>query len=127
MRRAATITTLLATAAAGGALGVGAAGASGKTKPKTTKTVKVQDDYYNPAAMKITAGTKVKWVWAKMNYDSHNVTLLKGPAGISAKTWSSRTAASGITFARTFLKPGTYHFYCTIHPTSMNLTIVVKK
>ena len=28
---------------------------------------------------------------------------------------------------RPFLKPGTYHFECTIHPGTMNLTVVVTR
>jgi plastocyanin len=27
---------------------------------------------------------------------------------------------------RTFVKPGTYHFVCTIHPGTMNMTVIVK-
>ena len=33
----------------------------------------------------------------------------------------------GIRFRRTFVAPGKYHFVCTIHPGTMNLTVIVKK
>jgi plastocyanin len=55
------------------------------------------------------------------------VTLIKGPKGVSKKSFTSATGAIGIKFERKFLKPGTYHFECTIHPTQMNMTITVKK
>jgi plastocyanin len=126
MRRVVTITTMLGFAAAAPfAIAATSASAGGKAKAKP-KIVKVLDDYYNPAVLKLTKGTEVKWVWGKMNYDSHNVTLIKGPKGIKATAWTSPTGSGKIVFDRKFLKPGTYHFQCTLHPTSMNMTIVVK-
>jgi plastocyanin len=128
MRRVATTTTMLTFAAAASlAIAASSGAASGTTKAKAKpKIVKVVDDYYNPAVLKLTKGAEVKWVWGKMNYDSHNVTLIKGPKGIKATAWTSPTGSSRIVFDRKFVKPGTYHFQCTLHPTSMNMTIVVK-
>src|SRR6478735_6445721 len=74
---------------------------SSTPKPKAgPMTVKVQDDYYNPARMKVAKGTTVKWVWGHMDYNSHNVTLSKGPKGILATGWTSPTASGGYTFKR---------------------------
>lgn len=101
---------------------------SSTPKPKAgPMTVKVQDDYYNPARLKVAKGATVKWVWGHMDYNSHNVTLSKGPKGILATAWTSPTASGSYTFKRKFVTPGTYHFYCTIHPTSMFMTVVVTK
>jgi plastocyanin len=123
-RRVVMISTMLAFAAI---TPLAIAATTTSTSTPKLKTVKVADDYYNPAKLRITKGTTVKWIWAKTNFNSHNVTLSKGPAGIKASAWTSKTAASGVKFSRTFRTPGTYHFYCTIHPTSMLLTVVVKK
>ena len=63
-------------------------------------------------------------VWSNANYDTHNVTLIKGPKGVKQAASSPRSqASSGIHFKRTFLKPGTYHFMCTIHPVTMSMTV----
>lgn len=106
-----------------------AAGAAHKTKKKKvfTKTVKVVDDYYAPTNVTLKKGNAINWVWSKYNYDSHNVTLMKGPKGVKKSQFKSVTGTSGIHFKRTFVKPGTYHFECTIHPATMYLTVIVKR
>ena len=55
------------------------------------------------------------------------MTLVKGPKGVKHSKFTSITGTSGIHFKRQFLTPGTYHFICTIHPATMNLTVIVKK
>jgi plastocyanin len=91
------------------------------------QSVSVADDYYGPAQVTINKGSAVNFVWKRTNYDSHNVTLIKAPKGVKRVDFTSVTGAIGIHFKRTFLQPGTYHFVCTIHPGTMNLTVVVKK
>ena len=100
--------------------------ASKAPKKPAPKVVKVEDDFYSVAKLKIKPGTQVKFQWAKTNFDSHNVTLIKGPKGINDSKFKSKTGASGIKFSPTFTKPGTYHFECTIH-LQMMVTITVKK
>jgi plastocyanin len=128
MTRRRTITPLAVLAlGAAAAIVPAAASSAGTSTPKQgIKIVKVQDDFYSPTKLRLAMGTEVRWVWSKSNFDSHNVTLIKGPKGIRAKAWTSATGSSGIIFHRTFTKPGTYHFQCEIHPESMNLTVVVK-
>jgi plastocyanin len=91
------------------------------------KSVSVSDDYYGPSSLTIKKGTAVGFVWNRMNYDSHNVTLIKAPKGVKRAEFTSVTGAVGLHFKRTFLTPGTYHFVCTIHPGTMNLTVIVKR
>lgn len=111
-----------------GVVAVIAPAASGSKKPKPViKKVGVLDDYYSPVKLTIKKGNEVNWVWSHANFDSHNVTLIKGPRGVRVTKFTSATGTSGIKFERTFLTPGTYRFQCTIHPESMNMTIVVKK
>jgi plastocyanin len=92
-----------------------------------TKTVSVADDFFKPTKLTIKKKNAVKFVWRKSNFDSHNVTLIKGPKGVKHSKFTSITGTSGIRFKRQFTTPGTYRFICTIHPLSMRLTVVVKK
>ena len=91
------------------------------------KKVKVADDFFAPTKLTIKKGNQINFVWQNTNYDTHNVTLRKGPKGVKHSKFTSINAVSGIHFKRTFLTPGTYHFVCTIHPGTMNLTVVVKR
>jgi len=103
-----------------------ASGSGSETKAKpVVKTVHIGDDFYAPGKLTIKRGSQIKWIWDKTNFDSHNVTLIKGPRGVSARKFTSATGSTGIHFEREFLTPGTYHFECTIH-LSMNMTVIVK-
>jgi plastocyanin len=94
---------------------------------KVVKKVKVADDFFTPTRLTIKKGNQVNFVWQNSNFDTHNVTLRKGPKGVKHSQFTSINAVRGIHFKRTFLRAGTYHFVCTIHPGTMNLTVVVKK
>jgi plastocyanin len=100
-------------------------GSANNGKP-VVKTVHIGDDFYAPVTVTIKRGNQVKWIWDKTNFDSHNVTLIKGPKGVSARKFTSATGSTGIRFEREFLTPGTYHFECTIH-LSMNMTVIVRR
>jgi plastocyanin len=101
------------------------AGGGAPAKGKTYK-VNVRDDYYSPIDARIKRGDSVKWSWGNSNINSHDVTLKKGPKGVKKNDYRSISGAIGITFKRTFTKPGTYSFYCTIHPDLMQMDVVVK-
>ena len=92
----------------------------------TVKTVSVADDMFSPTKLTIKKGTAVNFVWSNFNYDSHNVTLIKSPKGVNHASFTSVTGAIGLHMKRTFVKSGTYHFVCTIHPGTMNMTVIVK-
>jgi len=131
-RRAfAVATALIATVA----LAMPATGVAGKTKK-----VKVKDDFYTPTSLSIKKGKKVAFKWAKGNANPHNVKLRKAPSGVKlnkqpcskstgkiTKCNYSQTGRSGINFTPTFNKKGTFKFHCTIHPTTMKMTVKVKK
>lgn len=103
----------------------GAGTAAHKPKP-VVKKVQVNDDFFSPVKVTIKKGGSVRWVWSNTNFDTHNVTLIKGPKGIKKSRYTSVDGARGLRFKRSFTKPGTYHFECTIHP-SMNITVTVKR
>jgi plastocyanin len=107
----------------------GAAAAPAKApKPKAT-TVSVNDFYFGPSSVTIKKGASVKWVWSSLNTYPHDVHLKQGPKGLKSKgSYSTKTTAvTEAHFQKTFTTPGTYKFICTIHPTEMHLTVVVKK
>jgi plastocyanin len=111
-----------------GTVAVPVAGAAPSAKPKpVVKTVKVADDFYSPTKLTIKVGDKVNFVWSQTNIDTHNVTLVSGPKGVSKKQFTSLDASTSFHFERTFTVAGKYHFLCTIHPTMMNLYLTVKK
>jgi plastocyanin len=117
---------LLACAALAVAL-IGAAAAPAKSQPKP-KIVTVNDFYFGPNKVTIKKGQAVKWVWSELNTYPHDVHLKQGPKKLKKKgTYSTKTTAvTGAQFKKTFSTPGTYKFICTIHPTEMKLTVVVK-
>lgn len=111
-----------------GTVAVPVAGAAPSAKPKpVVKKVKVGDDFYSPTKLTIKVGDKVNFIWSSTNLETHNVTLISGPKGVSKKQFTSLDGSTSFHFERKFTVPGKYHFRCTIHPTMMNTFITVKK
>jgi plastocyanin len=108
-------------------LGASAAGAGGATAKPALVTV--NDFYFGPSSVTIRKEGTVKWVWAATNSYPHDVHLKQGPKGLKNRgAYSTRTTAvTDAHFQKKFTTPGTYKFICTIHPTEMHLTVVVKK
>lgn len=111
----------------------GAAAAPAKSNHKSTrkakpKIVTVNDFYFAPTKVTIKKGQSVKWVWSETNTAPHDVHLKKGPKKLKKKgTYSTKTTAvTNAQFKKTFTTPGTYKYICTIHPTQMKMTVVVK-
>lgn len=97
-----------------------------KVKAGPPKVVGVHDDYYDPTDVSIKSGGSVKWVWDSMNLNPHDVVLVKGPKGTSISDFSTPgTYSINAKFQRTFTKPGTYNFHCTIHSSIMQMKVVV--
>ncbi|MGN6274402.1 MAG: cupredoxin domain-containing protein [Solirubrobacterales bacterium] len=108
-------------------LGVGAASAQApRSKPRI---VTVNDFFFGPDEVTIHPGKTVKWVWSETNTYPHDVHLKRGPKNLKDRASYSThtTAVTDATFKKTFERPGTYRYICTIHPTLMKLTLTVKK
>lgn len=127
MKRNTLIASTVAIAAAAVAVPVAAGAASTHKAVSKAKKVTVADDYFSKSKLKIKKGGTINFVWSSANFESHNVTLVKGPKGVGRSKFTSITGTSGIHFKRSFTKPGVYHFVCTIHPGSMFLTLTVAK
>ena len=82
----------------------------------TPPTIEIKEFKYGPPMLSVPAGTTLTWV----NHDEepHTVTSATGAFG-------SAGLVNDDTFAQTFTKPGTYQYFCKIHP-FMKGTVVVK-
>lgn len=79
--------------------------------------VTMENISFQPDEMNVAAGTTVTWT----NEDgvSHTTTS-------EDTAWDSGTLAGGDTFSFTFEEPGTYAYFCEIHPGQMRATITVE-
>lgn len=71
---------------------------------------------FAPATLTVSAGTTVTWT----NHDEepHTVTSTNG-------AFRSTGLANEETFSETFADPGTYQYFCALHP-HMKATVIVK-
>lgn len=70
----------------------------------------------------IPAGTTV--VWTNQSGSFHTTT--SGVPGAQTGIWDSGFLSGGGQFQFTFDTPGTFPYYCTLHPSSMQATITVQ-
>jgi plastocyanin len=86
-------------------------------KPAIAATVKIDNFSFGPASVTVSAGTTVTWT----NNDDvpHVVT------SDDNKMFKSKALDTDDRFSFTFTKPGTYNYYCAIHP-KMTAKIVVQ-
>jgi plastocyanin len=85
------------------------------------RTGATMPEQFRPATRTVKAGTTVKFV----NDDEHAHTVVSGAAGAPDGRFESGLLQPGLSFRYTFSAPGTYRYYCSIHP-GMAGTIVVK-
>ncbi|HYL32670.1 MAG TPA: cupredoxin family copper-binding protein [Stellaceae bacterium] len=72
---------------------------------------------FGPATLTVKAGTTVTWI--NKDGDAHTVT-----AAGAKPLFGSQPLDTGDTFSFTFEKPGTYAYFCKIHPTMKGSVIV---
>jgi plastocyanin len=110
--------------AAAAAVGCGAAAQTDKPdkpdksdKPKVVE-IKIDNFSFSPAETTVAPGTEVKWV----NHDDvpHTATSTARP-----KAFDSGTLDTDGTYSHVFDKPGTYEYFCAVHP-KMTGKIIVK-
>ncbi|MCQ4043798.1 cupredoxin family copper-binding protein [Streptantibioticus rubrisoli] len=80
------------------------------TAPAAPNAVTIKNFAFSPAKMTVKVGTKV--TWTNTDPDTHTVTSKQGSGG----PLKSPGLATKATYSYTFTKPGTYAYYCTIHP-----------
>jgi len=109
--------------------GAAATAANAPRKTAKPKEVTVADFYFSPEKVTIKKGQSILWVWAESNTYPHDVHLKSGPKGLKNKaSYSTKTTAvTDAEFEKKFTMAGTYKYICTIHPTMMHMTVIVKK
>jgi plastocyanin len=78
------------------------------SSPKTVN-VAIKDYAYDPAQLTVNVGDTV--VWTNEDSAPHTVTVSDGP-----EKFNSPNLNKGDSFSYTFTKPGTYNYYCAVHP-----------
>jgi plastocyanin len=97
-------------------LGAGAAHlrASGQPKPPTID-VKIDNSTFGPTELTVKAGTTVRWT----NRDDIPHTVVS-----SDKVFKSKVLDTGDEFTFTFSTPGTFPYFCSIHPKMTGKVVV---
>jgi plastocyanin len=97
------------------------AAAGGQALGRTTKSVKVGDNYFvrkgSPPTVTVAKGTRVTWRWRDSGL--HNVHARTGPV-----TFKSDLKRSG-TFSKVLRKRGKYVIFCDIHSPNMKMILRV--
>lgn len=89
--------------------------------PEPTETapdvvaVQIVDFNFDPPTITIPAGTTVEWT--NVGPTQHNVVSQEG-------IWESPIMEAGATYRFTFDEPGTYAYWCTLHPTMLGSVTV---
>ena len=76
--------------------------------PVAAATIQVQDNFYSPSPVLISAGGTVTWSWTGAG---HSVTSAGAPACTGVALKSAPFTLGPVVFA----VAGTYSFYCTAH------------
>jgi len=105
---------LLACALCAVALGAAPAAAGGPVPAGPSSAI--HDRIYAPAAITVAAGQTITW---------HNETL--GPHTVTSTTelFNSGRLEGGTSYSLKFANPGTFDYYCTVHPTMKGVVTVL--
>jgi len=85
--------------------------------PAAQAEVEIDNFSFSPAELTVAAGTTVKWT----NRDDIPHTVVSD----DKSTFRSKALDTDDTFSFTFTKPGTYGYFCSIHP-KMTAKVVVQ-
>jgi plastocyanin len=84
----------------------------------TPNTVTIDNFAFNPPVLTVAPGTKV--VWVNKDEEPHTVTSVNKDV-----PFKSAGLDTDDSFSFTFTKPGTYKYFCSVHPHMVG-TIIVK-
>ena len=90
-------------------------GATPDDKPASEVSVKIDNFSFSPATITVPAGTTVRWT----NRDDIPHTVVSDD-----KTFKSKPLDTDEQFTYTFAKPGTYSYFCSIHPRMTGKVVV---
>jgi len=109
------IAILLAAFAVGG-LPARTSAATPDEKSASEVAVKIDNFSFTPATITVPVGTTVRWT----NRDDIPHTVVSDD-----KTFKSKPLDTDEQFTYTFIKPGTYTYFCSIHP-KMTAKVIVQ-
>lgn len=122
---------LIALGACGGDSGSGDAKTSAKTPAKTAdQTVAMKLIAFAPETLEVEAGSTVTWRQDDAGF--HTVTsgtVEQGASGVTPQSdskFDSGQVAEGDSFEFTFDEPGSYPYFCAIHPATMRGEVRVR-
>ena len=99
---------------AGVGAGAGRAAASAQQKPEMME-VKIDNFSFGPAELTVTAGTTIAWT----NRDDIPHTVVS-----TDTVFKSKALDTDEKFSFTFSKPGTFSYFCSIHPKMTGKVVV---
>jgi plastocyanin len=85
-------------------------------KPAAETAIKIDNFTFSPNTINVPVGTTVRWT----NHDDIPHTVVSEDKSIKSKAMDTDE-----TFSYTFTKPGTYVYFCSIHP-KMTGKVIVK-
>ena len=77
---------------------------------------------FQPATITVVIGVNNTIKWVNSDTVAHTVMSTSGPAEFG----NDGTIAAGATFTWTMTTAGTYQYECSLHPTNMHGTVIVK-
>ncbi len=89
----------------------------GQAAAKSGSEVKIDNFTFAPQDLTVPAGTSVRWV----NRDDIPHTVVSD----DKTTFKSKALDTDDSFSYTFTKPGTYSYFCSIHP-KMTAKVIVQ-
>jgi plastocyanin len=87
-----------------------------QAKPATAVAVKIDNFVFAPGSVSVPVGTTVRWT----NNDDVPHTVVSDD-----KTFKSKALDTNEEFTYTFTRPGTYTYFCSVHP-KMTAKVVVQ-
>ncbi len=90
--------------------------AAPENKTATPTEVKIDNFSFSPAVVTVPAGTTIRWT----NHDDIPHTVVSD----DKTTFKSKVLDTDEQFTYTFTKPGTYSYFCSIHPKMAGKVVV---
>lgn len=78
---------------------------------------------FQPSTITVVIGVNNTVVWTNKDTTAHTVVNATAPVAFGSAT---SLIAAGQPFSYTFTVPGTYNYFCNLHPTNMKGTVIVK-
>lgn len=91
-------------------------GAGAQPAGADANEIVIQNFAFEPSTLTVKAGTKVTWV--NRDDEPHTATA-------TDKRFNSKALENGDRFSTEFTQPGTYKYYCALHP-KMTGQVIVK-